>query len=161
MSAAKKSSEVSGLVISTVNGMCQLIAKMEMNKIVQKQYQSKFKRLHKLLSEIQCQLLKYPKIQKATKIIEELKNVEEALQQALNECDKLSETRTHSHQDNTELQLRNLESLLEQAETSAEDAIELIHVFECPLVVTEVVAVPDGQCLNISWRIAKKMLIER
>jgi uncharacterized LabA/DUF88 family protein len=154
---AKKSSEVSGLVISTVQGMFRLITKMEMNNTVQKQYQSKFKQLHKLLSEIQSQLTKHPKIQKATKIIVQLKNVEEALQQATNKCDELSKTRMHSHQDNTKLQPRSLESLLEQAETSVKDAIELIQSMnQCPLVVTKVVAEPDGQFLNISWKDCKE-----
>jgi hypothetical protein len=163
MCAAAIDQHSSGPVISTVNGMCQLIAKMQLNKIVRKRYQSKFKELHKLLSEIQNQLFDHPKIQKPTKIIVELKKIEEALRQALNECDELSKSRTHSHQDNAELQPTNLESLdrsLNKVETSAEAAIELIQSMrelnpsggECPLVVAEVVAEPDGQCLSITWK---------
>ena len=155
----------SGLVISTVQGMSGLIAKMQLNKIVREQYLSKLNDLQKQLSSIEGHLSKYPKLQKDTKIITELKEVDEALRKALNECDKLCKTRMHSHQDSAELQLRNVGSLLEQIKVSVELAIQLIgsemiylnqeglaNVVAEPDRPTDVIAEPDGQCSNIRWK---------
>lgn len=152
----------SGLVISTVQGMSGLISKMQLNKIVREQYLSKLNDLQKQLSSIEGHLSKYPKLQKDTKIITELKDVDVALRKALNECDKLGKTRMHSHQDSAELQLRNIGSLLEQVEGSVTQLIgsEMIYLNQDGLAdvnaepdrPSDVIAEPDGQCSNIHWK---------
>ena len=123
----------SGPVITVVKGCLELLAKMELNKIVKKRHCSKIKELSLLLSEVKAILLDYPEIQKKSKINMDLKHIDDILKQGMNVCNRLNDSTFMSQVRNTlqaESQSKTLDNLghdLDNAQNTVQAALQLIN----------------------------------
>ena len=122
-----------GQAISMIKGLYDLLGKMELNKIVRKRYQSQVKILTGVLSNVESKLLEYPKIQRKSKIIMALNDLEEKIRQGLRECNRCSYVDDFVHKNITyagsqSKKVDNLEHTLSQAVSTAQIAVQVISI---------------------------------